>query len=78
MATQDNQGKLISSMRSVSWIRTFVDIKLLFDLFDVDNSGTLTKEELRQLLQSSDPTGPPVSEQQVAEYLKLADVDSNE
>ncbi len=57
---------------------SFIDLKLLFALFDVDNSGTLTKEELKQLLQSSDPAGPSISEQQVAEYLKLADTDSKE
>jgi Ca2+-binding EF-hand superfamily protein len=57
---------------------SFIDLKLLFALFDVDNSGTLTNEELKQLLQSSDPAGPPISEQQVAEYLKLADTDSKE
>ncbi len=52
------------------------ELKLLFALFDVDNSGTLTSEELKQLLQSPDPDGPSVSEQQVADYLKLADTDS--
>lgn len=53
-------------------------MKLLFALFDVDNSGTLTKEELKQLLQSPDPDGPSVSQQQVDEYLKLADTDGKE
>lgn len=48
----------------------------MFSLFDVDNSGTLTKDELRQLLQTFDPTGLSVSEEQVEEYLKLADTDS--
>ena len=43
----------------------------------MDNSGSLTKDELRQLLQSPDPDGPSVSEQQVADYLKSADTDSN-
>ena len=55
-----------------------IDLKVLFALFDVDNSGTLTREELKQLLQSPDPTGPAVSEEQLADYLKLADTDSNE
>lgn len=53
------------------------DLKLLFALFDVDNSGTLTRDELKQLLQSSDPDGPAVSDEKIAEYLKLADTDSN-
>ncbi|CAF1089141.1 unnamed protein product [Adineta ricciae] len=53
------------------------ELRLLFALFDVDNSGSLTKDELRQLLQSPDPDGPSVSEQQVADYLKLADTDNS-
>ncbi|UJR37952.1 hypothetical protein I4U23_030636 [Adineta vaga] len=53
------------------------ELRLLFALFDVDNSGSLTKDELRQLLQSPDPDGPPVSEQQVTDYLKLADTDNS-
>ncbi|CAF1580673.1 unnamed protein product [Adineta ricciae] len=53
------------------------ELRLLFALFDVDNSGSLTKDELHQLLQSPDPDGPSVSEQQVADYLKLADTDNS-
>ncbi|CAF1538781.1 unnamed protein product [Rotaria magnacalcarata] len=53
------------------------ELKLLFTLFDVDNSGTLTIDELKQLLQSPDPSGPPVSEEQITEYLKLADTDNS-
>ncbi|CAF3885639.1 unnamed protein product [Rotaria sp. Silwood2] len=53
------------------------ELKLLFTVFDVDHSGTLTKEELKQLLQSPDPDGPSVSEEQVTEYLKLADTDNS-
>ncbi|CAF1083319.1 unnamed protein product [Rotaria sp. Silwood1] len=53
------------------------ELKLLFTVFDVDNSGTLTKEELKQLLQSPDPDGPAVSEEQVTEYLRLADTDNS-
>ena len=53
----------------------FLEVKLLFALFDVDNSGTLTGEELKQLLQSPDPDGPELTEEQVADYLKSADID---
>ncbi|CAF3402083.1 unnamed protein product [Rotaria socialis] len=53
------------------------ELKLLFTLFDVDNSGTLTTDELKQLLQSPDLSGPSVSEEQITEYLKLADTDSS-
>jgi hypothetical protein len=35
----------------------------------------LTKDELKQLLQSPDPDGPPVAEEKLTEYLKLADTD---
>lgn len=55
----------------------YTDLKLLFALFDVDNSGTLTTDELKQLLQSPDPDGPTVSDEKLAEYLKQADTDSN-
>ena len=41
----------------------------------MDNSGTLTQDELKQLLQSPDPDGPAVSDEKIAEYLKLADTD---
>ncbi|CAF0722245.1 unnamed protein product [Adineta steineri] len=53
------------------------ELRLLFALFDVDNSGTLTRDELKQLLQSPDPDGPTVSEEQVNDYLKLADTDNS-
>ncbi|CAF0731690.1 unnamed protein product [Rotaria sordida] len=53
------------------------ELKLLFTLFDVDNSGTLTRAELKELLQSPDPDGPSVSEKEVDEYLKLADTDNS-
>jgi len=38
----------------------------------------LTKDELKLLLQSPDPTGPAVSEEKLNEYLQLADTDSTQ
>jgi hypothetical protein len=79
MAAQDTQGRKILSIKECSIdVLLFLELKLLFALFDVDNSGTLTRDELKQLLQSPDPDGPRVTEEQVAEYLKSADTDGEE
>lgn len=52
-----------------------LELKLLFALFDTDNSGTLTREELKLLLQSPTVDESSISEEKVVEYLNAADTD---
>ena len=80
MASQNVQGDERTSvdlLRNVHQRRfsSNLELKLLFALFDTDNSGTLTREELKLLLQSPNTDGSAVSEDKVAEYLKAADTD---
>lgn len=75
MAEQSNEGNLMREMFDFFTAVFFLELKLLFALYDVDNSGSLTRDELKELLKSPDPSVPELSEEKLTEYLKLADTD---
>ena len=76
MASQDQSGKSDwECRRRCCSSRHVVEFKLLFALFDVDNSGTLTRGELEQLFRSASLNGSPIDDGKVTEYLALADTD---
>mmetsp|Transcript_29366 Transcript_29366/g.50307 ORF Transcript_29366/g.50307 Transcript_29366/m.50307 type:complete len:289 (-) Transcript_29366:212-1078(-) len=51
-----------------------VELEQAFQLFDADNSGYVTADEVRSLMQSS---GDPLSDAEVEEMIALADPDAN-
>lgn len=53
---------------------TAKNIMAAFRVFDLDNDGYITKGELRKAM---DMIGEPVTENQLNEFMKMADVDKN-
>lgn len=53
---------------------TAKNIMAAFRVFDLDNDGYITKDELRKAM---DIIGEPVTENQLNEFMKMADIDKN-
>lgn len=53
---------------------TAKNIMAAFRVFDLDNDGYITRNELRKAM---DMIGEPVTEEQLNEFMKMADVDKN-
>jgi Ca2+-binding EF-hand superfamily protein len=75
MTTDDVDGESTFKIHSKNiFIFIFEGLKVIFAIFDVDRSGSVTKDELTQLLRT--PSGPPVTDEFVDEFMKIADADS--
>lgn len=66
---------VIHSVENLSLIiRYFIELKLLFSLFDTDHDGRITKDEVKRLVETV--SGQPWSEEQLAAFMQIVDTDS--
>jgi Ca2+-binding EF-hand superfamily protein len=73
MTTHDTHGKLFYSKNNFLFFH-FLELKLLFSLFDTDHDGRITQDEVKQLVETA--SGHPWTEEQLIAFMQTVDTDS--